>query len=124
MAIAALVGLHAFNPILRAEAGDTSDVTAFQRARELLRRKLSEAQRKCFDRYNHFYVVAASGRRYRVADHSLGYIDDNGKYVGLCVYPKESMPEFDKMLAWKLYIESDEEGLLRTANKIPGAVAP
>ncbi len=94
---------------------------ADSRARYLLLSCLSPAQRKEFKTKEAFTVVAKSGRRYRIErglNYSIAALNNRGKVIGrLCAGPDENVPVYDSMLSQKLWLENDEEGFLRIANR-------
>ena len=95
------------------------DANAHTKARELLRSKLNDVQRKCFDRWRFFFITKAE-REYKVEERGVSFWDGEKRY-DLCIAPanKHEMPIWDTMLALKLAIETDEEEFLKTANKFP-----
>lgn len=96
-------------------ARDAAPETKAQvKARALLRSKLNPGQRRCFDKFGHFFVTGESGTVYKIGYGSV-YTSDG---ESLCVYPenKSDIPIWDTMLALKLSIESDEKNFLKTAN--------
>lgn len=96
---------------------------ANRRAEDLLRRHLTDEQRKDLDSKRCFYLesIARDGtrRRYRIDYGTHGNIkllDEKGSIKGTyCVQPL-NVPVADSMLAQKLWIEGDEEGFKRAAN--------
>ncbi len=94
---------------------------ARDRARSLLLSCLSPPQRKEFKAKEAFTVVAKSGRRYRIApgfNYNIVVLNDRGRAIGrLCAGPDEDVPVYDSMLSQKLWLENDEEGFLRVANR-------
>lgn len=120
MSTGGLIGPAPFNPFgtVYAQTHGPDDV-AIAKARVVLRDKLSDAQRRCFDKHGFFFTLSPSGKRYKIGAHFVRYIEDGEHETGLCVYPKESMPVYDQMLAIKLHIETNEDKFLETANKFP-----
>lgn len=118
MADQALANSDPFNPYGRSFAQvHTESEVARARAISLLRSKLSDAQRRCYDKHGFFFVVAPSGRRYKIARGWVKYIEDGEREISLCVSSQGTMPEEDQMLAKKLHIETNEDEFLATANK-------
>lgn len=96
------------------------DEKASVKARELLRSKLNDIQRRHFDRWGYFYVTAKSGKDYKI--EASGVAVSDGKHrERLCIAPQGhyELPVFDTMLALKLAIEADEDEFLKTANHFP-----
>jgi hypothetical protein len=110
----AISGLHD-GDAFRQTFGD--EQTAERKAYDLLMGKLTAAQSRCMTKFGHFWALAPSGRRYRIGPSTLSYIDDEGKNVNLCVNLQDAVPRYDRMLALKMYVESNEAELLRKANK-------
>ncbi len=92
------------------------------RACTLLLSCLSPGQRKEFEDTDlYFTVTAPSQRRYRIEkgfNWNIKVLGDDGKVIGkLCAGPTELVPVYDSMLSQKLWLENDEEGFLRIANR-------
>ena len=91
------------------------------RARALLLSCLSPFQRHRFNTDEWFIVIAKSGRRYRIErgyNFNIVVLDEMDRAMGrLCAGPDESVPVYDSMLSQKLWLENDEEGFLRIANR-------
>jgi hypothetical protein len=77
------------------------------RARHLLLRLLSPAQRKEFDRYGHFTVQAAGWGRFRVMPRTTFNVVDTQTGICYCAGPEGVVPLSDLMLAQKLVLEND-----------------
>ena len=89
------------------------------RATRLLESMLTPAQRRQLAEKNYVECRSQSGRRYRIHRYTHGNLkrlDDRGREVeSLCVQP-DGVPTEDAMLAQLLMLQSDEDGLRRTAN--------
>jgi hypothetical protein len=99
--------------------------TKESRGLRLMRGWLSTCQREQFDRSGHFDVVGCrTGRKYRIY-HSVQppnvfEIDDaGGRQMGLCFAPVGPLVPGDVMLAQKIALETDEQKVLITANRVP-----
>jgi len=95
--------------------------TADSRAEALLQTCLNEEQAKEFRQFQYFTVISKDGqRRYRIRKGIAGNIlriDGAGKPTHtLCAHPAEEVPEYDNMLAQKLWLEHDEASFLKVAN--------
>lgn len=93
---------------------------AEKRAEDLLIGCLTVEQREQYRRDRAFVVHGRSGRRYRIRYGTHGnvdVVDRNGRGMHrLCVQPS-GVPVPDSMLTQKLWLENDEDGLLRVANQ-------
>lgn len=93
------------------------------RAEALLIEHLSPQQAEELRLRGHFHVRLLSGRRYRIRRGQHGNVcevDGRGQAIrSLCVQPVGYLPDADAMLAQKLWLETDEAALLRTANITP-----
>ena len=101
---------------------DPIELEANSRARSLLLSCLSPSQRVEFSVDSSFTIVSPSGRRYRVEqgrNYNIGVLGERGSRVigRLCAGPTGNVPTYDCMLAQKLWLENDEEGFLKVANK-------
>lgn len=98
------------------------DGIAYRRARNLLRRCLTPAQRLEFQRRRCFTVRGASGRRYRIghgASINIEVLTASGRVAHrLCAGPN-GLPVPAVMLAQKLMLEADEAAFLRIAIRHP-----
>lgn len=99
---------------------------ARQKAQLLLDQHLSEKQRSDLAAKGHFELTtihSQSGerRRYRINRGRAGNverIDENGKRLSrYCIHPVINCPDEDTMLTQKLWLETNEELFLRTANR-------
>lgn len=95
---------------------------ADRRARDLLVRKLSPSQWDQYEQDQTFDVIGGTtGTRYRIrphVSHNVIELDKKGKPVrSLCAGPTGSVPLGDYLLAQKVWLETDEEGFVKTANK-------
>jgi hypothetical protein len=101
--------------------GQAVDEEAEKRSRDVLLACLSPEQMKQFDRFDRFEVVAYSGNRYHILpkkDYNVRLLDEAGnETAALCAGPDDHPPICDQMLAQKLWLEADEEGFLKVANK-------
>lgn len=107
-----------------AEARRVAELDAAnRRAEDLLRRELTEEQSRDLDKKGCFYLETVqpdgSRRKYRIDRGTHGNIkrlDDKGSIIEtLCVQPG-GVPTADAMLAQKLWLETNEEKLRKTAN--------
>lgn len=93
------------------------------RAERLLIEHLSPRQSEELRASGHFHVQLMNGRRYRISRGQHGNVvevDGAGRGLrSLCVQPMGHLPDADAMLAQKLWLETDEATLLRTANITP-----
>jgi len=93
------------------------------RAEKLLVEMLSPHQAEELRASGHFHVRLMNGRRYRISRGQHGNVvevDGAGRGLrSLCVQPVGHLPDADAMLAQKLWLETDEATLLRTANITP-----
>jgi hypothetical protein len=87
---------------------------AKRRARELFLSKLDERQRRSWHLRRRFDVVAGGGRRYTIGSYRSFNVS-SGDAV-FCVEVEGRIPVYDKLLAQKLLIESDEQLFLARAN--------
>ena len=94
------------------------------RGLRLMRGWLSTCQREQFDKSGYFDVVGCrTGRKYRIY-HSVPppnvfEIDDaGGRTMGLCFAPVGPLAPGDVMLAQKIALETDEQSVLATANRV------
>lgn len=110
----------------RAEANQRIQAEARQadeKARKLLVECLSPEQRASFEQHGYFDVQIADGRRFRIKkgwSHNVFELNAEGKPLrSLCAHSREAVPEFDNMLAQKLWLEIDPDRFLQVANKGP-----
>ena len=105
----------------RRKTEQEAEQEANSRARSLLLSCLSYFQRKEYETWQYFTVTSQSGRRYRIEqgyNFNIGVLGSQGSIMGrLCAGPDENVPVYDSMLAQKLWLENDEEGFLRVANR-------
>ena len=108
---------------LEAEQRERERQEAKGRAEELLRMFLTPEQKENLEKMSAFLVKSESDRLYRIRRGRTGNIeelDKDGKVIArLCVHPQEMVPDADTMLAQKLWLETNEAGLLRVANRFP-----
>jgi len=89
---------------------------ADHRATELLLRFLADEQARQYQAEQAFLVDVASGHRYKLRRGNTILRLENGQPVeSLCVHPT-GVPAGDTLLAQKLWLETNEEELRRTAN--------
>lgn len=94
-----------------------------RRAREYLIAHLSHGQRGCLKRNGYFTVRAKSGQRYRISVGALAYnvdaLDEKSQVIATyCAVPVgRGLPPSDVYLAQKFWLETDEAGFLRVANR-------
>lgn len=76
-----------------------------------------------FEQHGYFDVQIADGRRFRIKkgwSHNVFELNAEGKPLrSLCAHSREAVPEFDNMLAQKLWLEVDPDRFLGVANKGP-----
>lgn len=77
------------------------------RARQLLLRVLTSAQRKEFERYGYFTVHAGGWGRFRVMPRTTFNVVDTRTGICYCAGPEGVVPLSDLMLAQKLVLEHD-----------------
>lgn len=107
----------------RSRAGRLRTKQAQKRAKELLRRHLTDIQREQMDKNHWFDLRSSGGARYRI--HCLTY-SENIQRLGrrtryYCIHLQTFMQWFpldDHLLAQKLLIESDEDAFLSVARRI------
>ena len=87
---------------------------AKQRARKLFLSKLDEGQRRAWHLRRRFAAVAPSGRRYVIGSYRPFNIHTPG--AAFCVQVHGNIPVYDKLLAQKLLIETDEQLFFARAN--------
>jgi hypothetical protein len=93
------------------------------RALKLLRTSLSKKQLERFEKDQCIPVDTAKGNKYLIRKGRSGNVwelDKNGKAKAkLCAHPVTNVPDYDTMLAQKLYLEHMEDEFLRMANRTP-----
>jgi hypothetical protein len=94
------------------------------RARSLLISCLNEEQRAEFEAHGQFHVRSRCGRRFRIehrwSSNLIEEVECDGRWLdqGLyCVHPRIEVPVADSLLAQKMWIENDVDGLLALANR-------
>jgi hypothetical protein len=87
---------------------------AKRRAKRLFLSKLSTKQRISWLRHRRFEVTAVSGRRYTLLPYDTFNIRSGGD--AFCIKVEGRIPIYDKLLAQRLLIESDERLFLTLAN--------
>ncbi len=94
---------------------------ASKRARELLRRFLTERQLADFDKHGHFFMQTPKGHRYKIGsarDHNVVRLNRRGKPMRVfcaSIYGVR-VPLEDVLLAQLLMLQADEDGFVRVAN--------
>lgn len=86
-----------------------------ERAKELLLSCLDSKQKAEFLENEGFTVKAKSGKMYRITKSSFFNVKCGEDFY--CAGPKQSLPIYDRMLAQKCLLETDEEEFLRIANR-------
>lgn len=91
------------------------------RAERLLRRCLTQEQRRCLRQRGHFVVQSELGGTYRInrgAVRNVERLDAKGRAVTqFCIHPQEAVPDADTMLAQLLLLRTDERRFVRVAHK-------
>lgn len=93
-------------------------IAAEAKAKDLLMNYLSVEQREEYERHQRFHVITKAGKLYRINKGSHGnikLIEEGAAVESLCVQPR-GVPDFDSMLAQKLWLETDEEQIRKVAN--------
>jgi hypothetical protein len=95
---------------------------AAARGMALLKSWLSPEQLAQFEREHQFDVVgSATRRRYRISVQNVFELDGRGNVgSGLCFAPAGDLVAGDVMLAQKIALETDEQAVLRVANRFSG----
>lgn len=106
-----------------AKKREEAQLMADARAKELLKGALAQAQLERFDRDECIPVDTAKGNKYLIRKGRTKNIDvlnpDGSVKHRLCVHPASDCPDFDTMLAQKLWLEHSEDEILRMANVWP-----
>ena len=90
------------------------------RARELLEATLNQEQREQLKKESFFDLETSSGRIYRIKPgHKVERLDPaTRKATSLfCIHPHVSVPADDIAVSQKMWLETDEETFLKTANE-------
>lgn len=90
------------------------------RARELLEATLNQEQREQLKKESFFDLETSSGRIYRIKPgHKVERLDPATKKATslFCIHPRESVPADDIAVSQKMWLETDEETFLKTANE-------
>jgi hypothetical protein len=94
--------------------------TAAERAKLLLLSVLNETQRTQFNERGFFTVVGSRGGIYEIhtgRTHNIYKVDARGRRLEeWCVHVESDIPDYDNMVAQKLELETNEDGLRRLAN--------
>jgi hypothetical protein len=103
------------------EQAEKKKRAAVAKARKLLVMNLDSDQLKDFKKHRYFLVEGSRGNLYQVRtgrSHNVRQLDlETMKPIRtLCAHPIEAVPDFDTMLAQKLWIESDEAEFVKMAN--------
>jgi hypothetical protein len=107
VAIAMLLTL----PISEATMSPVSRV----RAKELFLSKLTDAERRSWARDRRLIVTGSSGRQYTLTPYESFNIRAGKEAYCLSVLGR--LPAYDKLLAQRLLVESDEQAFLAAANR-------
>lgn len=82
---------------------------------------LDDMQKKCLKEKDWFLVIGRSGKIYRLRRGRIGNIDmiaPDGNVIGrFCIHPGQHLPNADDLVAQKLHLETDDDGLIRRANR-------
>lgn len=93
----------------------TLSPASWLRAKKLFLSKLTDAERRRWSREGCLTVVASSGRRYTLRPYEAFNIRaGNEEY---CLRVVGWIPAYDKLLAQRLLVESDEATFLSIANQ-------
>ena len=95
--------------------GSTVSLRSQWRARELFLSKLTDEQRRYWRRERLLVVAGASGRRYTISPY--GAFNIHCRQYSYCLRVLGPAPAYDKLLAQRLLVESDEQTFLALANK-------
>lgn len=85
------------------------------RAERLFLSKLNDAERKCWARTRKLTIVGSSGGEYTLTPYEAFNIRAGGD--AYCLRVLGRMPAYDKLLAQRLLVESDERRFLAVANR-------
>jgi hypothetical protein len=89
------------------------------RARDLLVAVLDDEQEKEFEEHGYFHVVFKK-RKFQIRNgrtHNIHEYDENGIRVAkICCHVEDKVPNFDNMAVQKLWLETDPQTFLETAN--------
>lgn len=103
-----------------AEERKAKEAARKERARQLLREVLSDAQNKDLDEKGYFDIQCISGAKYRInkgRSNNVKKVDQSGKIVEtLCFHPQEQLDDYDTMCLQKMMLQFDEEGARRSAS--------
>jgi hypothetical protein len=90
------------------------------KARQLLREVLTDAQNQELDQKGHFELAVVGGTRYRIKKgnaYNVEKLDQQGKVVEKLCFNLPGYHDYDTMVMQKLMLESDEEQARQSANK-------
>lgn len=93
----------------------TISPASWLRAKQLFLSKLSDAERYCWQHDRRLTVVASSGRCYTLRPYEAFNIRSGDDEY--CLRVLGWVPAYDKLLAQRLLLESDEATFLATANR-------
>lgn len=85
------------------------------RAKDLFLSKMTDAERRRWAREHRLTIAGSTGRRYTLSPYESFNIRTGGDTYCLRVLGR--IPAYDKLLAQRLLIESDEQTFLAIANK-------
>ena len=92
----------------------TVSPVSWLRAKKLFLSKLGDAERRRWVAERRLTIVGSSGRRYTLTPYeSFNIRADNDAY---CLRVLGRVPAYDKLLAQRLLVESDEQTFLAIAN--------
>ncbi len=94
---------------------NTND-SALKRSKEMLVQCLSETQRQQFTE-EYFDVVGSDSRKYRILAKNSYNVVELATGTLFCAVPAQPCPVYDKMMASKLWLETNAEEFRRVANK-------
>lgn len=104
------------------EAARVPDKDASDRALQVLTETLTPVQLRQWNAKRAFAVVGSSGGRYLIEERFAQFLglDQGGRLSRYCAQPTDSWtPHWDRLLAWKLWLETDERTFLGIANVFP-----
>lgn len=110
LAVAAAVAMLLVLPVNEG----TLSPASWLRAKKLFLSKLSDAERRRWSRERRLTVVGGSGRRYTLRPYEAFNIRAGSDEY--CLRVVGWIPAYDKLLAQRLLLESDEAAFLVTAN--------
>jgi hypothetical protein len=111
LAVAAAIAMLLVLPI----SEGTLSPASWLRAKRLFLSKLSDAERRRWATERRLTVVGSSGRRYTLAPYEAFNIRAGTQEY--CLRVVGWLPAYDKLLAQRLLVESDEPAFLAIANR-------